>query len=212
MRLQGKITRWDDEKGFGFISCHSDGSTIFVHIKAFTRTVPRPEVGDIVSYVTAKGKNGKTRAEKVRFTNQIKPTKLSAGKRQSNSLSLPFATLFVCFLLVSVYFNRISWLVLVAYFAASFVTFFAYGWDKLSARRGNWRTSESSLHFMGLVGGWPGALAAQRLLRHKSSKQEFLSVFWVTVFLNVVAVGYLVWSGDAGFIKQLIDGVWQNSD
>jgi len=64
---------------------------------------------------------------------------------------------------------------------------------------------------MGLVGGWPGALAAQRLLRHKSSKQEFLSVFWVTVFLNVVAVGYLVWSGDAGFINQLIDAFWQNA-
>ncbi len=211
MRLQGKITRWDDEKGFGFISWDGDGSTVFVHIKAFTRTARRPEVDDIVSYETANGKNGKTRAENVRFTDQPKPKKQSARKRQSSSLSVPFAALFVCFLLVSVYFNRISWLVLVAYFAASFVTFFAYGWDKSSARLGNWRTSESSLHLMGLVGGWPGALAAQRLLRHKSSKQEFLSVFWVTVFLNVVAVGYLVWSGDAGFINQLIEGVWQNA-
>jgi uncharacterized membrane protein YsdA (DUF1294 family) len=58
---------------------------------------------------------------------------------------------------------------------------------------------------MGLVGGWPGGLAAQRLLRHKSSKQEFLFAFWVTVFLNVTAIGYLVWNGDAGFINQVIN-------
>jgi len=101
--------------------------------------------------------------------------------------------------------------VLIVYFAASFVTFIAYARDKSAAQRGKWRTAESNLHVLGLAGGWPGALAAQRLLRHKSSKRNFLLVFWITVFLNVAAAGYLVWSGDAGFLNQLINAFWQNA-
>jgi uncharacterized membrane protein YsdA (DUF1294 family)/cold shock CspA family protein len=209
MRLQGKITRWDDEKGFGFISWHGDGTSAFVHIKAFPRSSRRPKVGDIVSYEIAKGKNGKSRAEKVRFSDQSQPKHHSTGKRQNGPLPVVFTSSFVCFLFLAAYFDRISWMVVVAYFVASLVTFFAYAWDKSSARLGAWRTTEASLHLMGLVGGWPGALAAQRLFRHKSSKQEFLSVFWITAFLNVAAVGYLTWSGDAGFINQLIDGLWR---
>ncbi|MFP5462920.1 MAG: DUF1294 domain-containing protein, partial [Gammaproteobacteria bacterium] len=33
--------------------------------------------------------------------------------------------------------------------------------------------------------GWPGALLAQQLLRHKTSKQSFLFGYWTTVLLNV---------------------------
>ncbi|HAH49714.1 cold shock and DUF1294 domain-containing protein [Gimesia sp.] len=205
MRLQGKITRWDDEKGFGFISSQDDENTVFVHISAFSHTARRPEAGDPVSYETAHEENGKTRAEKVRFADQ------SVGKRLRSAPAVSFTVMFVGFLLVSVYFNRISWLVLIVYFVASCITFFAYAWDKSAAQRGKWRTAESTLHFMALAGGWPGALAAQRLLRHKSSKHNFLLVYWITVFLNVAVVGYLVWSGDAGFLNQLINAFWQNA-
>ncbi|WP_154930883.1 cold-shock protein [Gimesia maris] len=31
MRSQGKITDWDDEKGFGFISSQDDSNSVFVH-------------------------------------------------------------------------------------------------------------------------------------------------------------------------------------
>lgn len=63
---------------------------------------------------------------------------------------------------------------------------------------------------MGLSGGWPGALAAQRLFRHKSSMREFLFMFWLTVFLNVAALAYLVWSGDTNFINLIIDEAWRS--
>ncbi|QDT89948.1 DUF1294 domain-containing protein [Gimesia algae] len=199
MRLQGKIREWDDEKGFGFISSQDDGSSVFVHISAFPRTARRPQAGDPVSYEMAHEENGKVRAENVRFSDQ------SVGKRLRSAPAVSFTVLFVIFLLVSVYFHRISWLVLAGYFVVSCITFIAYAWDKSAAQRGKWRTAESTLHVMALLGGWPGALAAQRLLRHKSSKQKFLVVFWLTVFLNVAAVGYFVWSGNTDLINQLIN-------
>ncbi|WP_040500587.1 DUF1294 domain-containing protein, partial [Ideonella sp. B508-1] len=49
-----------------------------------------------------------------------------------------------------------------------------------------WRTPESTLHWMGLLCGWPGALLAQQVLRHKTSKTSFIVVFWLTVLVNVV--------------------------
>jgi uncharacterized membrane protein YsdA (DUF1294 family) len=63
--------------------------------------------------------------------------------------------------------------------------------DKSAARRDRWRTRESTLHLLGAIGGWPGALAAQQLLRHKSAKPSFQGVFWLTVVANVGAVGWL---------------------
>ena len=207
MRIQGKITRWDDERGFGFISWYGDGRSIFVHITAFSGTSRRPEVGDLVFYEVAEGKDGKSRAEKVRFSDQPEPQRRSAGPRKRATLPVISAYLFVCFVVASAYFNRISWLVVGAYVAMSLATFVAYGRDKLSARRGNWRTSEADLHLLGLVGGWPGGLAAQRLLRHKSSKSEFLAVFWLTAIINAGTTGYLVWRGETEFIMRWINEV-----
>ena len=70
------------------------------------------------------------------------------------------------------------------YAGLSLVAFFAYAFDKSAARAGRWRVSEGTLHSLGLAGGWPGALQAQQLLRHKSNKPSFRSVFWATVSIN----------------------------
>ncbi|MFN3238460.1 MAG: DUF1294 domain-containing protein [Pseudomonadales bacterium] len=202
MRLQGKITKWDDDRGFGFISWHGDGNTVFFHIKAFLERSRRPEVGDIVTYEIARGDKGKDKAVKVRLAKQARVARKPARKTQAGPLPTAFTLVFMCALCVSAYFDRISWMVISTYAVLSMVTFIAYGWDKSSARNGNWRTAESTLHLLGLMGGWPGAIAAQRLLRHKSSKQQFQVTFKVTVVLNVAAVGYLAWSGDGNFIHQ----------
>lgn len=130
------------------------------------------------------------------------------AKHNSGSLTLRFAIIYLCFLFVAAYVNRIPWLLVAVYLAVSLVTFCAYWWDKASARKGRWRIAESSLHIMSLLGGWPGALLGQRFLRHKSSKQKFLYIFWVTVFLNVAVLLYLAWVGDTGFIYRFMDGIW----
>jgi uncharacterized membrane protein YsdA (DUF1294 family) len=68
--------------------------------------------------------------------------------------------------------------------AMSLVTFAVYARDKAAARNGLWRTPEATLHLLAVVGGWPGALLAQRFLHHKSRKLPFLVIFWLTAALN----------------------------
>jgi uncharacterized membrane protein YsdA (DUF1294 family) len=80
--------------------------------------------------------------------------------------------------------------VLVYYLAAAALTAAVYGIDKFAAVRGWWRVRERSLHMLALLGGWPGAYLGQRLFRHKTRKQPFRTVFWVTAGFNLA---FLVW-------------------
>lgn len=41
--------------------------------------------------------------------------------------------------------------------ALNLLTFFTYALDKSAAQRGTWRTRESHLHLLALLGGWPAA-------------------------------------------------------
>ena len=66
--------------------------------------------------------------------------------------------------------------------------------DKNAAQNGNWRTKESTLHMLALIGGWPGAMYAQQKLRHKSIKTEFRQVFWATVVMNISALSWVALS------------------
>ena len=70
------------------------------------------------------------------------------------------------------------WLAAV-YAVMSVVTFVVYAWDK------------RTLHLLELLCGWPGAMVAQNLIRHKSRKVSFRVVFWLMVALNVPAVWFL---------------------
>jgi uncharacterized membrane protein YsdA (DUF1294 family) len=76
--------------------------------------------------------------------------------------------------------------------AASVVTFIVYARDKWAAKRGAWRTPEMVLHLFDALGGWPGGFAAQRMLRHKTSKVGFQILFWLTVALHSGAVLFVV--------------------
>jgi len=51
MRLRGKLTKWKDDRGFGFITPIRGGEQVFVHIKAFTNQLRRP-VGPVHSLLS----------------------------------------------------------------------------------------------------------------------------------------------------------------
>lgn len=74
------------------------------------------------------------------------------------------------------------------YVAVSVVTYATYAWDKRAAIKKRQRVSEKTLHWLALVGGWPGAWCAQQQLRHKTQKTSFRRVYWVTVLLNIVVL------------------------
>lgn len=61
------------------------------------------------------------------------------------------------------------------------VTFLTYGYDKMQARNLEWRVSEWTLHLLGLLGGWPGALVGMHFFQHKTRKTKLLMPFWVIV-------------------------------
>lgn len=86
---------------------------------------------------------------------------------------------------------------------ASLLAFWCYANDKQRATRGQWRISEKSLQLLALVGGWPGALAAQHRFRHKNKKASFQTVFWFIVLCHQLGwLDYLLFNG--GLVAGLV--------
>ena len=79
----------------------------------------------------------------------------------------------------------------VLYAATSLGSLALYGADKAAAVAGRGRVPERALHALGVAGGWPGAIVAQRLFRHKTRKRAFRVRFWLTVAANAVLAGAL---------------------
>lgn len=213
MRFEGTLQSWDDERGFGFIAADQGGDPVFVHITAFGPGGARPQPQQRLSFEVEPGPGGKKRARKVQL---VRPRAGTAGPTSSSgktfrgtqsrspaparpartSARWGTASLFAlpAFALLGMVLGALwrppSWL-LWWYAGLSALTFVIYAMDKSAAQSGQWRTKESTLHLLALGGGWPGALVAQQVLRHKSAKTEFRAVFWLTVLLNVAALVYI---------------------
>ena len=203
MRFQGKITNWNDEKGFGFVEPNGGGTRAFVHIKSFVSRSRRPMEGDAIIYELAQDRKSRFTAQHVKLANETRDK--PASKPKGKGTAAPLFALLFCVMLFTLSITGKAPLVLPAlYIGLSLITFIAYAIDKSAAQNNRWRTQESTLHLLSLLGGWPGALYAQRRLRHKSVKQEFQSVFWLTIVVNC---GALVWLISSERARQLLGSI-----
>jgi cold shock CspA family protein len=86
---KGKLKRWNDDKGFGFITS-DDGKDIFIHIWALKRMERRPEVGDVIMYQIDTGNDGKEKAvnEKIEGVAEIRarPARKNYKRRSKTNL------------------------------------------------------------------------------------------------------------------------------
>jgi uncharacterized membrane protein YsdA (DUF1294 family)/cold shock CspA family protein len=203
MHVKGTIVDWKDDRGFGFIEPQGGGAKVFCHVKAFAIRVRRPMAGDAVTYRIVKDADGRVSAVDVRpvgleraaYNSNVRVQRVERNQQtQSNARAgssisaYLFVALFLLALVALVIAKRIDIIIPGIYLAMSGITWFAYAFDKGAAMNQRWRTKEQTLHVLEFAGGWPGALLAQRMFRHKSSKTSFLVEFWLAVALNLVAL------------------------
>lgn len=187
-RYQGRITSWKDEQGFGFIAPNGGGPSVFVHIKSFAGRGTRPALDDIVTYELGVNDKGQPRASNVAF---VRARASERAPSRPGSGQMLVAAGFLGLIGLAVLAGMFPAIVLGAYLGLSLLTFLVYAADKSAARNERQRTPENSLHLLALAGGWPGAMLAQQLLRHKSTKASFRTGFWCTVAVNCAILGWL---------------------
>ena len=203
MRTKGKITSWNDDKGFGFITPVAGGKQVFVHIKAFGNRNRRPGINQVVTYALSADKQGRPRAIDATLAGDRLPQKT---RQKRISPSLTGAAVFMVIVFLAAFSARIPPLVFGLYVVACPLAFIMYAVDKSAARKGASRTPENTLHMISLAGGWPGALVAQQTFRHKTQKQSFRSVFWLTVLVNTGAFLWLLTPSGSATLRSFISG------
>lgn len=200
MQRLGKVQDWNDERGYGFITpldATGDGARTFFPIRDYQQMGRRPEQGELVKYAATRQSDGRWRATEV-----CRAAQPPIGARISKPVAKPYKAPFsvasdlLRAVVVLAYIAFIAWAIKhgmmmleVAFIPiiACIVTYMAYAADKHFAQSNRWRIPEANLHLLELLGGWPGALIAQRVLRHKTRKASYRIVFWMMVVLNVLA-------------------------
>lgn len=100
MRIHGNLIKWNDDRGFGFISSSQHADEIFVHISAFPRDGARPKVGELISFEIDTEKSGKTRAVRIlRPGTEIRRRKSAGQKSKSNAAPYKHGITFVLVLI-----------------------------------------------------------------------------------------------------------------
>ena len=173
MRFAGRITEWNDERGFGFVVPNGGGTRAFVHISQYQSRSRRPVLGDLVSYLPVVDDRGRTKAQ------QIRPVmaKVAVVRAPSRAPRAAWGLGALALAFVAYASGALPLLLLGLYCGVSAVSYLMYGWDKSAAQNSRRRTPEINLHIADLLGGWPGALVAQQQFRHRRSSSHFSSFF-----------------------------------
>jgi len=96
MRTHGTLTKWNDDRGFGFITQAQGGEDLFVHISAFPQDGQRPRIGEVVSFEVDKGPEGKPRAVRVMRPGrrpEARPSRHARRRERTSSWGASLVTL-----------------------------------------------------------------------------------------------------------------------
>lgn len=216
-KQQGRVTKWQDDKGFGFIETTA-GESVFFHVSEF-KAQRRPVIGEEVVFTAGYDNQRRLQAKDVQelsFVQQKMAQKNSqirqrnhkrsaqaefeAGQKKRLFLGIGFYGVLILLAVM----NKLSWLVVGWYVALGFITYAMYAKDKAAAQSGNWRTPESTLHLLSALGGWVGAMVAQTYLRHKSQKAEFRLAYYLTVIINMAGLLFILAGGGLDFLEGLL--------
>jgi len=201
LRRSGVIVDWNDERGFGFVTPTDGSRRVFAHISEFPRDAPRPSDGDELSFVVGADEEGRRQATGIEVIHSARRARAdyearTGGERHRAPISwlpiyiVPVFT--ILFVLIAVYWHLPLWVVLL-YPLMSAATFGIYVLDKRAALEKGRRTRETTMQVAALLGGWPGAVLAQQILRHKNRKPSFQAAFWCLVALNISILVLIVW-------------------
>jgi uncharacterized membrane protein YsdA (DUF1294 family)/cold shock CspA family protein len=188
MRREGRLVEWYADRGFGFLAPDDGGPNVFLHIKNLPKADKRLDIGQAYAFDAVLDPTGRERAENA--VPIIAPVMVEKRAVLSYLRHVP------PFLVIAAFFGIVAsvasiipvstnWYII--YGVASFGCIIGYWIDKNAAIQKNWRISETVLLLLGLVGGWPGAIVAQEVFRHKTRKGTFRYLFWMTVAINMAA-------------------------
>lgn len=195
----GKLIKWKDERGFGFIRPVDGSQEVFLHISEVKDATRRPQEDDMIYYHCVIESDGKVRACNAFILGaRNKSTPSSSRAKPSDTIvsGFPIVEVVLLSLVPLVGAIHFTWttrnpIPLILYPVMSLVTYALYVDDKSRAKRKDWRTPERTLHLCELAGGWMGGFIAQRILRHKNQKESYRIAFWVIVIVHYV--GWLFW-------------------
>lgn len=110
--FKGRLERWNEEKGFGFIRSEQAKGDVFIHISALKNMPRRPVVGDIIYYQVHVGDDGKTKAINARIEGvAVVKTKKSYSSKQKCNQNQWLSALVSLLLLIAVgffFYNNIT--------------------------------------------------------------------------------------------------------
>ena len=216
-KQQGRVTKWQEDKGFGFIETEA-GESIFFHVSEF-KAQRCPAIGEEVVFTIGYDNQSRLQAKEVQELSFVQQKMAQKNKqiRQRNhkrSVQAEFEAVqkkrlflgvgFYGVLILLAVMNKLSWLVIGWYVVLGVITYAMYAKDKAAAQSGDWRTPESTLHLLSALGGWVGAMVAQTYLRHKSQKAEFRLAYYLTVIINMAGLLFIVAGGGLETLKGLL--------
>lgn len=96
VRTHGVLTKWNDERGFGFIAPAGGGDELFVHVSAFPRDGVRPRLDEFVSFEIENAPDGRMRAIRIMRPGGQVPgrPRLSRRAEKPGTLASRLATVF----------------------------------------------------------------------------------------------------------------------